>query len=84
MLLNSVQPWSGTDLYGHIALSCITNDVGSGFIASSHMLDGDNYLACFLFTGGFVIAMSLSFVTVYLGMKPPRFLVGHCFALFLP
>lgn len=83
MLLNSVQPCSGTDLYSHIALSCIRNDVGSGFIALSHMLDGDKYLAFFLFTGGFVTAMSLSFVTVYLGMKPPRCLAGHCFALFL-
>lgn len=83
MLLSSVQPCSGTDLYRHIALNCIINDVGSGFTALSHTLDGDNYLAFFLFAGGFVIAMFLSFVTVYLGMKPPRFLVGHCFALFL-
>lgn len=83
MLLNSVQPRSGTDLYSHIALSCIINDVDTGFIALSNILDGDNYLAFFLFTGGFVTAMSLSFVTVYLGMKPPRFLAGPCFALFL-
>lgn len=71
------------DLYVPIALSCVINDVGSGFIALIHMLDGDNYLAFFPFTGGFVIAMSLSSVTVYLGMKPPRFSVGHCFAPFL-
>lgn len=83
MLLNSVQTWCGTALYGHIALSCVINDVDSGFIALIHMLDGDSYLAFFPFTGGFVIAMSLSSVTVYLGMKPPRFLVGHCFAPFL-
>lgn len=71
------------DLYVHTALSCVINDVGSGFIALIHMLDGDNCLAFFPFTGGFVIATSLSSVTVYLGMKPPRFSVGHCFAPFL-
>lgn len=47
MLLNSVQICCGTDLYGHIALSCIINDVGGGFIALIHMLEGDNYLAFF-------------------------------------
>lgn len=83
MLLNSVQTCYGTDLYGHRALSCVISDVGSGFSALIRMLDGKNYLAFFPFTGGFVIAMSLSSVTVYLGMKPPRFLVGHCFAPFL-
>lgn len=83
MLLNSVQTCYGTDLYGHRALSCVISDVGSGFSALIHMLDGKNYLDFFPFTGGFVIAMSLNSVTVYLGMKPPRFLVGHCFAPFL-
>lgn len=83
MLLNPVQTWRGTDLYGHIALSSIVNDVGSGFIALIPMLDSDPYLPFPPFTGGFVIATSLSSVTVYLGMKPPRFLVGHYFAPFL-
>jgi len=83
MLLNSVQTWCGTDLYGHVALSCVINDLGSGFIAFIHVLDGDSYLAFFPFAGGFVIAMSLSSVTVYLAMKQPRFSVGHCFAPFL-